>query len=213
MVNPATGEPAAQAVHGIDDLYQAMPGPDARRRHQLNDNARITTELATPRYGTFATPTATRWRPSIPATTDRTPSVWRSLIAGGATLGARTSDPPRPSWTISASVPPYMTGRVLRAAAADRGRRRLMASIARGRRAAHGTIALVLSGAANVVGYLVVVVLARSWPGGHGTYGVIMAVLVWLSSRRGWRCLRRPLLLAESGGHGEPVERSAPPSI
>ena len=57
-----------------------------------------------------------------------------------------------------------------------------MASIARGRRAAQGTIALVLSqGCYFFLGYLVVVVLARSFgPAAYGAYGVIMAVLVWL---------------------------------
>jgi O-antigen/teichoic acid export membrane protein len=96
--------------------------------------------------------------------------------------------------------------------AADLGRRRLMASFARGRRAAHGTIALVLSrGCFFFLGYLVVVVLARSFgPAAYGTYGVIMAVLVWLEqSARMAVPSAATKLLAESGGHGEPVERSA----
>jgi stage V sporulation protein B len=96
--------------------------------------------------------------------------------------------------------------------AADRGRRRLMASIARGRRAAHGTIALVLSrGCYFFLGYLVVVVLARSFgPAAYGAYGVIMAVLVWLEqSARMAVPSAATKLLAESGGHGQAVERSA----
>jgi O-antigen/teichoic acid export membrane protein len=96
--------------------------------------------------------------------------------------------------------------------AADLGRRRLMASISGGRRAAHGTIALVLSrGCYFFLGYLVVVVLARSFgPAAYGTYGVIMAVLVWLEqSARMAVPSAATKLLAESGGHAEPVERSA----
>jgi O-antigen/teichoic acid export membrane protein len=87
-----------------------------------------------------------------------------------------------------------------------------MASIARGRRAAHGTVALVLSrGCYFFLGYLVVVVLARSFgPAVYGAYGVIMAVLVWLEqSARMAVPSAATKLLAESGGHGEPVERSA----
>jgi stage V sporulation protein B len=87
-----------------------------------------------------------------------------------------------------------------------------MASIARGRRAAQGTIALVLSrGCYFFLGYLVVVVLARSFgPAAYGAYGVIMAVLVWLEqSARMAVPSAATKLLAEAGGHGEPVERSA----
>ena len=66
-----------------------------------------------------ATPSrVTRWRPSIPATTDRTPSAWRSgrAIAGGATLeGARILDlAPTLLDHFGIEVPPHMTGRVLR---------------------------------------------------------------------------------------------------
>jgi O-antigen/teichoic acid export membrane protein len=87
-----------------------------------------------------------------------------------------------------------------------------MASIARGRRAAHGTIALVLSrGCYFFLGYLVVVVLARSFgPAAYGTYGVIMAVLVWLEqSARMAVPVAATKLLAEARGHGERVQRSA----
>jgi stage V sporulation protein B len=87
-----------------------------------------------------------------------------------------------------------------------------MASSARGRRAAHGTIALVLSrGCYFFLGYLVVVVLARSFgPAAYGAYGVIMAVLVWLEqSARMAVPSAATKLLAEAEGHGEPVERSA----
>jgi O-antigen/teichoic acid export membrane protein len=50
------------------------------------------------------------------------------------------------------------------------------------RSAAHGTIAMVVSrGAYFVLGYIVAVVLARGLgPVPYGSYGVIMAVLVWL---------------------------------
>jgi O-antigen/teichoic acid export membrane protein len=95
--------------------------------------------------------------------------------------------------------------------AADLGRRRLMASTARGRRAAHGTIALVLSrGCYFFLGYFVVVVLARSFgPAAYGAYGVIMAVVVWLEqSARMAVPSAATKLLAESEGHGEPVQRS-----
>jgi stage V sporulation protein B len=87
-----------------------------------------------------------------------------------------------------------------------------MASIARGRRAAHGTIALVLSrGCYFFLGYLVVVVLARSFgPAAYGAYGVIMALLVWLEQAARMAVpAAATKLLAESGGHGEPVQRSA----
>jgi O-antigen/teichoic acid export membrane protein len=87
-----------------------------------------------------------------------------------------------------------------------------MASLARGRRAAHGTIVLVLSrGCYFFLGYLVVVVLARSFgPAAYGTYGVIMAVLVWLEQAARMAVpAAATKLLAESGGHWEPVERSA----
>ena len=55
------------------------------------------------------------------------------------------------------------------------------------------------------------VVLAQSFgPAAYGAYGVIMAVLVWLEqSARMAVPSAATKLLAESGGHGEPVERSA----
>lgn len=87
-----------------------------------------------------------------------------------------------------------------------------MATGDHGRRAARGTIALVLSrGGFFLFGYLVVVVLARSFgPTDYGTYGVIMALLVWLE-QSGLRAVPSATtkLLAESAGHAGRVERSA----
>jgi stage V sporulation protein B len=86
-----------------------------------------------------------------------------------------------------------------------------MATITRERRAAHGTIALVLSrGCFFFVGYLVVVVLARSFgPAAYGTYGVIMAVLVWLEqSARMAVPAAITVLLTQSEDHANQVERS-----
>ena len=120
MVSPATGEPAAEAVHRIDDLYRGpcralMPDVVVNWNHR----ARITTELATPRYGVV--------RHAQPGhavapfyTGNHRPNAFSLAvgpgIAGGASLeGAHILDlAPTLLHHFGLEVPPYMTGRVLR---------------------------------------------------------------------------------------------------
>jgi predicted AlkP superfamily phosphohydrolase/phosphomutase len=131
MVNPGTGEPAAQAVHRIEDLYHGpcrILMPDVVIN--WNDQARITTELATSRYGVVRHPQPGHAVAPFYSGNHRPNAFGLAVgpgIAGGATLeGAHILDlAPTLLDHFGVEVPPHMTGRVLRelwwrtAAAAD----------------------------------------------------------------------------------------------
>jgi predicted AlkP superfamily phosphohydrolase/phosphomutase len=120
MVNPATGVAAAQAVHKVDDLYQ---GPCRALMPDVvinwNDEARITTELASTKYGVAHHP-----QPGYAVapfyTGNHRPNAFGLAvgpgIAGGASLeGAHILDlAPTLLDHFDIEIPPHMTGRVLR---------------------------------------------------------------------------------------------------
>jgi predicted AlkP superfamily phosphohydrolase/phosphomutase len=121
MVNPATGEPAAQAVHKIDDLYRGpcrVLMPDVVIN--WNDRARVTTELATPGYGVARHPQPGHAVAPFYTGNHRPNAFGLAVgpgIAGGTTLeGVHILDlAPTLLDHFGIEVPPYMTGRVLRA--------------------------------------------------------------------------------------------------
>jgi predicted AlkP superfamily phosphohydrolase/phosphomutase len=120
MVNPATGDPATQAVHRIDDLYHGpcrILMPDVVIN--WNDQARITTELATSRYGVVRHPQPGHAVAPFYSGNHRPNAFSLAVgpgIAGGATLeGAHILDlAPTLLDHLGIEVPPYMTGQVLR---------------------------------------------------------------------------------------------------
>jgi predicted AlkP superfamily phosphohydrolase/phosphomutase len=120
MVNPGTGEPAAQAVHRIDDLYHGpcrILMPDVVIN--WNDRAGITTELATSKYGVVCHPQPGHAVAPFYSGNHRPNAFGLAVgpgIAGGATLeGAHILDlAPTILTCFGIEVPAYMTGRVLR---------------------------------------------------------------------------------------------------
>jgi predicted AlkP superfamily phosphohydrolase/phosphomutase len=120
MVNPATGEPAAQAVHRIDDLYQGpcrVLMPDVVIN--WNERACVTTELATQTYGVVRHPQPGHALAPFYTGNHRPNAFGLAVgpgIAGGATLeGAHILDlAPTLLDHFGIEIPSYMTGRVLR---------------------------------------------------------------------------------------------------
>jgi predicted AlkP superfamily phosphohydrolase/phosphomutase len=119
MVNPATGEPAAQAVRRIDDLYR---GPCRCLMPDVvinwNDHARITTELSTPSYGIVRHPQPGHAVAPFYSGNHRPNAFTLAIgpgIEGRATVeGAHILDlAPTLLDHFGIEVPPHMTGRVL----------------------------------------------------------------------------------------------------